>query len=107
MVEVVVTDAFESWQQAARELLRRGVPPDEVRWVEGPAAKRLDSEQEAGEGPAFVVPRRFVELAQAAATHGSAGRWATMYRVLWRLVRENRRLLELPEDPDVRALAAL
>jgi DNA polymerase len=54
-----------------------------------------------------VVPRRFVELAQAAAAHASRLRWATMYRVLWRLVHENRRLLDVADDPDVRALAAL
>jgi uracil-DNA glycosylase family protein len=107
MVEVGITDAFESWQQAARELLRRGVPPEEVRWVEGGAATALDSEQAARRGSSFVVPRRFIELAQTAAAHRSAGRWATMYRVLWRLVHENRRLLDLADDPDVRALAAL
>src|SRR5215471_12999208 len=108
MIEVVVTGAFESWQQAARDLVQRGVPPEEVRWVQGPAANEQDDRQRpAGEGPTVVVPRRFVELAQSAAAHPSAGRWATMYRVLWRLVRENRRLLERSDDPDVRALSAL
>ena len=106
MVDVAISETFDSWQQAARDLLRRSVPPDEVRWVEGPAAKAIDSEQ-GGAGPSVVVPRRFVELARAAAEHRSPGRWATMYRVLWRLVHENRRLLERPDDPDVRALAAL
>jgi uracil-DNA glycosylase len=107
MVEVVITNAFVSWQHAARELLRRGVPPDDVQWVEGPAAHTLDSEPASAGDPGFVVPRRFVELARTAAAHPDAGRWASMYRVLWRLVRENRRLLELPDDPDVQALAAL
>jgi DNA polymerase len=107
LVEVVITNAFVSWQQAARELVRRGVPPDEVSWVVGPAAKALDSQQPTDEGTSFSVPRRFIEFAQAAAAHASADRWDIMYRVLWRLVRENRKLLELPDDPDVQALAAL
>lgn len=107
MVEVLIKDTFESWQQSARELLRRGVPPDEVQWIEAPAASTLDSEQAAGEVARFMVPRRFIELAQAAASHRSTGRWGVMYRVLWRLVRENRRLLELPDDPDVQTLVAL
>lgn len=107
MIEVVITDAFVSWQQAARELIRRGVAPQEVSWVVGPAAKALDSPQPTEGGSSFSVPRRFVELAQAAAAHPSADRWATMYRILWRLVHENRKLLELPDDPDVQALAAL
>ena len=107
MVEVVITGAFVSWQRAARDLLRRGVTPDQVRWVEDASANAFHSEPPAHGGASFVVPRRFVELAQAAATQPGPDRWAVMYRVLWRLVRENRRLLELADDPDVRALAAL
>jgi DNA polymerase len=107
MVEVVITGAFVSWQRAARDLLRRGVTPDEVRWVEDASANAFHPEPPADGGASFVVPRRFVELAQAAAAQPGPGRWAVMYRVLWRLVRENRRLLELPDDPDVQALAAL
>jgi DNA polymerase len=107
MVEVTITGAFVSWQLAARDLLRRGVTPDDVRFVEDPSAKAFHAEPATESGPSFVVPRRFVELAQAAAAHPSPGRWATMYRVLWRLVREDRRLLELPDDPDVQGLAAL
>jgi uracil-DNA glycosylase family protein len=108
MVEVIITGAFESWQQAARDLVQSGVHPDQVRWVEDPTARVPHGQRETPETAArFVVPRRFVELARAAATHPSAGRWATMYRVLWRLLHENRRLLELPDDSDVRALRAL
>ena len=106
MVEVVVTGSFESWQQAARELLRRGVAPDDVQWVEG-SGRGPDFDDATGEAPKYVVPRRFVELARAAAGHASSDRWATMYRVLWRIVYENRRLLDVPEDLDVLALVAL
>jgi len=107
MIEVAIQSTFESWQQAARDLLRRGVTPEEVTWEERAAATAPASEQTPGESSRFVVPRRFVELAQVAAAHPNASRWATMYRVLWRLVHENRRLLELSDDPDVRALAEL
>jgi DNA polymerase len=106
MVEVTVTGAFVSWQAAARDLLRRGVTPGDVRWVENPSGD-VHAERATDGSPSIVVPRRFVELAQAAATHASPDRWAIMYRVLWRLVHENRRLLELRDDPDVQALAAL
>jgi uracil-DNA glycosylase len=107
MVQVVISNAFVSWQQTARELIRRGVPPEDVSWVVTSAAKALDSQQPTDKGASFSVPRRFIELAQAAAVHSSADRWDIMYRVLWRLVRENRKLLELPDDSDVQALAAL
>jgi len=107
MIEVAITGSFESWQLAARDLLRRGVPPDEVTWVEGAAAPARAGERTSDESARFVVPRRFVALALTAAAHPSSGRWATMYRVLWRLLHENRGLLELSDDADVRALAAL
>jgi uracil-DNA glycosylase len=112
MLEVVITGSFESWQEHARELLRRQVHPDDVRWVHGepsssPPMNVAAIEPSAADAPTFVVPRRFVELARAAAAHTSSDRWATMYRVLWRLVHENRRLLDVPEDLDVLALAAL
>ena len=106
LIEVTITGSFESWQQMARELLRRGVPPSEVRWMEGAVCMGA-SEPGTGAAPTYTVPRRFLELARAAAAHSSGERWATIYRVLWRLVHENRRLLEIPDDPDVRALSAL
>ena len=107
MVQVAIANTFTSWQQAARALLHRGVPPDDVQWIEDLAALTLDSEPPAAADPGFIVPRRFVELARTAAAHPDPGRWTAMYRVLWRLVRENRRLLELTHDPDVQRLAAL
>src|SRR5437762_2530099 len=100
MVDVTITRAFASWQLAARDLLRRDVPPADVRWIEDPSADARHSEQAPDAGPSFVVPRRFIELAQAAAVHANPDRWAIMYRVLWRLVRENRRLLDLADDSD-------
>ena len=114
MVEVTVTGSFESWQQTARELLRRGAAPDDVRWTDVATSPRTASqaslrpaEAEPDRASKYLVPRRFVELARTAAAHTSGERWATMYRVLWRLIHENRRLLEMRDDPDVRALLAL
>jgi uracil-DNA glycosylase len=107
MIEVAIAGTFESWQHAARDLLRRGVAPDQVTWIEGPAQSAAASAQRSEKTSPFVVPRRFVALAQTAAAHPDSNRWATMYRVLWRLVHENRGLLEVADDPDVRALANL
>src|SRR5881628_72708 len=107
MIEVTITGTFESWQHAARDLLRRGVAPDEVAWIDAAGSSASASEQTSDETSRFVVPRRFVALAQTAAAHPDSGRWATMYRVLWRLVHENRGLLDLADDADVRALAVL
>ena len=63
-------------------------------WIEGARSSASASEQTSDETSRFVVPRRFVALAQTAAAHPDSGRWATMYRVLWRLVHERRDVLE-------------
>ena len=50
-------------------------------------------------------PRRaFFDLARAVAAHRDARRWALLYHVLWRILHGERRLLEIPTDPDVRQL---
>ena len=108
--EVRIDPNFESWQSAARSLLRDGIPPDEVEWNDGSirqsslltlTAPRIE-EPVSG----YRVPARFLELARRAAGHGDPARWTLMYRVLWRLIKENKDLLEL-EDPDVAGLLQL
>jgi DNA polymerase len=47
------------------------------------------------------VPARFIELAHRAAVHQDPLRWALLYRVLWRIVRENPELLNAERDPDI------
>jgi putative DNA modification/repair radical SAM protein len=57
--------------------------------------------------PRLAVPRRFLVLAAAVACHADPGRWALLYRALWRIAREAPRLLEDHADPDVARLARL
>jgi DNA polymerase len=102
MTRIEIEPSFEAWQAAARRLLRDGVPPAEVTWVEG----------SGGEPPEFVravarVPRKFLDLARQVAAGRDAGRWALLYEALWRLVHDGGGLLEQPRDPLVRRLIAL
>src|SRR5881409_957929 len=91
--QIRIEPRFESWQSAARELLREGVPPEAIEWLEialseAPAAdgeaRALDPASAPGPPAAAPsphrVPRRFVELARQVAGHPSAGRWALLYR---------------------------
>jgi DNA polymerase len=102
---IEIEPTFESWQSAARELLRHETPPAQVRWRETsePQQPSLD---EAG-GPAVKVPRQFVELARQAATAHDPARWQILYDTLWRLVHDEHDLLKKARDPDVRKLHAL
>jgi uracil-DNA glycosylase len=110
--EVHIKPEFRSWQQAARGLAQQGIPPDEVSWVVLDAVdsslpglfETAGSETRSSAAAAFTVPRRFMTAAEQAAQHPDPQRWAFLYRILWRLLHEDRRLLERVTDPDVRQL---
>jgi len=97
---------FAEWRGQARRLLLAAVSPDDVTWL--PPGR--DSDLFAGAGdealPAAAsravgtVPRRFIELGEAAICHADPERFALLYRLLWRLQR-NGDLLELRSDSDV------
>jgi uracil-DNA glycosylase family protein len=106
MKTVAIVPTFDGWQAAARALLREGVAPAQVRW----------SETTSGEEPAPIapatagvarVPRRFLDLARQVASAPDPARWQALYEVLWRLVNENRDLLNETRDAQVRRLNAL
>jgi DNA polymerase len=105
--EVAIEPTFESWQRAARALLRDAVTPGEVSWREVPVGTLAPSATgaPAAEG-AVRVPRSFVDLARGVAIHRDPARWALLYEVLWRLAREGRELME-GGDPSIAQLARL
>jgi uracil-DNA glycosylase family protein len=103
--QIRIEPRFESWQSAARELLRDEIPPDSVEWQEGGSGQlRIGDLVPPAPPSAHRVPRRFLELARGAARRPSPGTWALLYRVLWRIVHENHDLLQHPHDPDVSEL---
>ncbi len=105
MREVRIDPTFESWQSAARSLLREGIPPAEVEWNDGTMIQSslltLSAPVAAEPVSEYRVPARFIELAHRAAGHQDPQRWAVLYRILWRIVRENHELLSLEHDRDV------
>ena len=110
-VRLTSLNDFAEWRLAARALLLRGTPPQEVVW-EDPAAT-VDLFTEPEDRPADVasravgiVPPRFVELAMAAICHHETIRFALLYRLLFRL-QKDRTLIEARSDPDVSRLYRL
>jgi len=103
--EVRIDPTFESWQSAARGLLREGISPEDVQWNDGSIVQSsllsLTAPRAIEPLTEYRVPARFIELAHRAAMHADAERWAVLYRVLWRVVRENHELLATERDPDV------
>ncbi|MDB5571750.1 MAG: phage polymerase-related protein [Hyphomicrobiales bacterium] len=97
---------LEGWRAAARGLLAQGVPPDEAHWRVGGEPDLFAGAMEPAapppspQAPAFSVPRAFMDMAALVACHADEGRFALLYRLLWRL-RGDRDLLGRSTDDDV------
>ncbi len=95
---------FDGFRAAARAAARRGVRPEDVRFLAGAGAGEeggLLSEPEAtapaetGVSP-LRVPRRFVDMADWVCRHRDPVRYDLLFAALYRL-RETPRLLEIFE----------
>ena len=96
---------FKGWREAARRLTRQGVEPADVVWtVAGETtdlfgAPGLETPASpAPEGPAFAVPRAFLDLAETAILHSDPERFALLHTMLCRL-KTNHDALEDSVDP--------
>jgi probable DNA metabolism protein len=107
---VEIESTFESWRGAARGLLAAGVAPGEVTFRDASSSRLLAlplATLAAASGTPLQLPRKFVEAVRLAAAHRDSERWDLFYRIAWRLLRENRSLLEIEVDDDVAALRKL
>ena len=103
MKQVIVENTFDSWRIAARSLLAANVPPDKVVWANPSQRTLFESFEIANhEKPAHKINRAFIELARLVSCHSSDEKWPLLYRILYRLINENRDLLEIASDIDVR-----
>lgn len=97
---------FEEWRVAARPLLLGGFCADEIHWrvpLPGEEVPPGTSGNESAEGESSLrLPRALVRLLEAVSHYRHDARWELMYRLAWRTLYENRRLIEDEADPDVR-----
>ena len=97
---------FGEWRDAARMALAANIPPEAIDWrLRDDEAGLLDFARAPLPTPKaretqVSVPAAFVALAQAVICHSEKGRFALLYRLLWRL-RQDRALLQFKSDPDV------
>ena len=103
MIQVSVENKFSSWRAAARKLLQNEVLPHEVLWTTTEQNGLFERFAETGDAQkTFKVSAEFLELAEFAACVDDANKWDLLYRLLFRLTHENRNLLEIESDDDVR-----
>lgn len=101
---------FDAWRREARRLLADSVLPDAAIWrvddvgdASGDLFALVDSDPPVAQprpAGSASVPRAFIALGQDVVCHSDTERFAILYRLLWRLMRE-RHLLHDAADPDV------
>lgn len=111
----VVVESFSQWRECARSLIARSLHPRDVLWVDHYCNTHRDqglllettghslatTPQGTSSQRRFSVPKSFLDLAKTVAQHRSAERWELLYRILYRIVHEQRSLLSVASDPDV------
>ena len=104
MIQVSIENNFASWRAAARKCLRKKIAPDEILWTcDGRGGLfENDSAVEKTDERIYKVSPDFLPLAEAVVCHNDAQRFSLLYRLLYRLVHENRNLLHIESDDDVR-----
>lgn len=92
--------SFEEWRKRARALLIAGVKPE--------LAVTAIAAANHSEPPSIAPPRqlnvsaKLLRLLENISCHRTAGRYELMYRIAWRTLFENPKLLEDAADSDVR-----
>ena len=103
MIQVSVENNFASWRAAARKFLLAAIPPDEILWTnEAQTGLFEDDFGEEKTDATIKVPADFLRVAEAAACFDDFEKWSLLYRLLFRIVYENRNLLAIESDEDVR-----
>ena len=101
---------FDQWRQEARRLIESEVRPSDVNWqTDREQLSLFATEFARGESrlKAFSVPRNFLDLAETVACHRNPNRWALLYRTLWRILNQQRELMEITTDNDVYQLTRM
>jgi len=98
------------FREEARALLAHQVPPEAVHWhtaeaqnndqFSDPTAALDNRARSIPKAASAIVPASFLRLCEVVVLHNDPGRFALLYRLLWRLVHEPG-LRNNPIDPDM------
>ncbi|NEU14128.1 UdgX family uracil-DNA binding protein [Methylobacterium sp. BTF04] len=94
------------FRAAARRLAGDGVPPERVIWSigEAPGLFGTEAATRAESAPPLALPRGVADLIGMVVPHRDPERYALLYALIWRILRGERRLLEVSSDPLVHRL---
>ena len=105
----VLVQTFAEWREAARELLAFEIAPHAINWMahedggdlfsgappEPASAAAIDL---AHVHPTLHLPRKLMDMLQSAACCRVDGRWAFLYRVIWRWQQGEREVLSAADE---------
>ena len=95
---------FAEWRGIARDLLREGVRPEDIAWLDPSSPAPLFDEPAEPvatvDHPVGTVPPKFIELAETAICHTDPERFGLLYRLLFRL-QKDKSLLDVRSDTDI------
>jgi probable DNA metabolism protein len=96
---------FDEWRAIARDLLQRGVAPEQVDWRGADEGDSLFADMDGAAAPALTgkalsMPRALVQMADRIICHRDADVPARLYRLFWR-AQTDRQLLSRKADADV------
>ena len=108
MVQIHLSEGADlrGFRAAARSLIAADLPPESVVWTSGAAAD-LFGDPVLPAGEPLSLPRAAADLVQLVVCHRDPERWGLLYRLVWRLTRGERALLEVMSDPLVHRLAMM
>lgn len=97
---------FIDWKSQAREYLRKGLSPVDANFG-GELALSLSESVPCRPLPSPVVTKEFLDMAETVAHANDPDKWALLYRLAFRLNHENKNLLKVSVDTDVRRAQVL
>lgn len=107
-MHTVCCNNFEQWRGEARKLLLKRIPPEAVIWqseLQHGLFDILTATPDNDDRTVKVrVPADFLKQAERATCFRGEEKWPLLYRLAWRLAFEQRNLLAVHSDLDVKQL---
>lgn len=100
---ITMKPTFEAWRKSARRLLEDKIHYEDVIWETADSGSLFDlMSDSAGEKPSLIkIPRDFIETAHFVSAFNDDSTWSLLYRLLYRIVFENREIMQIALDNDV------
>ena len=99
---------LDGFRRALRGLVALGVGPDAVEWSVGAAPSLFgDTAPLPADAPPVSLPRPVGTLIEGVVCHRDPERYALLHRLVWRVLRGERDMLDHHADPLVHRLALL